>query len=63
MTPKKNNTPKVNTQLEGFNLEVDTFGEVKSTFDIDKLNSFLNEHVEDKKLKDRNDLPGKSSTP
>ncbi len=55
---KKTNTkPNVNPELEGFDIKIDTFGEIQSSFNIDKINSFLNKHVEDKKLKDRNDLP------
>jgi hypothetical protein len=48
--------PKVNPELEGFEIKIDTFGELKSTFDIDKINAFLNRNVEDKKLRDRDDL-------
>ena len=60
MTKKrKTNTskkkPKVNPELEGFEINIDAFGEVKSTFDIDKLNAFLNKNVDDKKLRDRDE--------
>jgi hypothetical protein len=48
--------PKVNEELEGFEVKIDSFGEITSTFDIDKINSFLNKEVVDKKLKDREDL-------
>lgn len=54
MTKKKDKkTPKVNPALEGFDIKIDTFGEIKSTMDIDKINEFLNKNVEDKKLIDR----------
>lgn len=53
---EKDKKPKVNSKLEGFDVKIDRFGEIKTTFDIDKINSFLNEEVEDKKLKDREDL-------
>lgn len=53
---KKKKQPKVNPELEGFDVNIDNFGEIKSTFDIDKLNKFLNRNVEDKKLADRDDL-------
>lgn len=52
---KKKDEPKVNKQLEGFKMEINSFGEIQSTMNIDKLNDFLNENVEDKKLKDRDD--------
>lgn len=48
--------PKVNKELEGFDIRIDRFGEIKSTLNIDQLNSFLNRHVDDKKLRDREDL-------
>ncbi len=52
----KRNTPKVNDELNGFDIKIDSFGEIKSTLDIDKINKFLNRHVDDKKLRDRDDL-------
>jgi len=53
---KQQQKPKVNPALEGFDIRIDSFGEIKSSFEIDKLNQFLNQNVEDKKLKDRDDL-------
>jgi hypothetical protein len=53
---KKEETPKVHKDLEGFKMNINSFGEISSTFSIDKLNEFLNQNVEDKKLKDRDDL-------
>ena len=43
--------PDVSEELEGLNITINTFGEIQSTFDIDKINDFLDTHVEDKKLK------------
>ena len=55
--PDKNKkNPKVNPALEGFELRVDSFGEIKSNLSIDKINEFLNKNVDDKKLRDRDDL-------
>lgn len=54
--PKKEETPKVHKDLEGFQMSINSFGEISSSFSIDKLNEFLNKNVEDKKLKDREDL-------
>lgn len=57
MSKKKNQKkPKVNPELEGFEVNINSFGEIKSSMKIDKLNEFLNKNVEDKKLKDREDL-------
>jgi hypothetical protein len=54
---KKKEKPSVNPELEGFNIEIDSFGELKTNFSIDKINEFLNKNVEDKKLVDRKDYP------
>ena len=54
--PKKEEIAKVHMDLEGFKMNIDTFGEISSTFSIDKLNEFLNKNVDDKKLKDREDI-------
>ncbi len=53
---KENPKPKVHKDLEGLELRVDAFGEIKSNLDIDDINLFLNRNVEDKKLKDRSDI-------
>ena len=42
--------PEVHKDLEGLDFKINTFGEIQSTMDLDKLNKFLNENVEDKKL-------------
>lgn len=54
--PKKEENPKVHKDLDGFHMNIDSFGEISSSFSIDKLNEFLNKNVEDKKLKDREDI-------
>lgn len=61
MTQKKNQKAKVNPELDGFDVGVDTFGEITTSYNIDKLNDFLNKNVEDKKLKDRDDLSNADS--
>lgn len=53
---KKESDPKVHEDLKGFKMNIDSFGEISSSFSIDKINEFLNKNVDDKKLKDRNDL-------
>ncbi|MEQ8925931.1 MAG: hypothetical protein RLO81_08970 [Fulvivirga sp.] len=52
---KRKEKPTVNKDLEGFNVEIDSFGELKTSYNIDKINEFLNKNVEDKKLVDRED--------
>ncbi|MBS9524408.1 hypothetical protein KIH41_00705 [Litoribacter ruber] len=53
---KKDENPKVNPDLEGFKMKINSFGEISSSFSIDKINEFLNKNVDDKKLRDRDDL-------
>lgn len=52
----KKEKARVHKDLDGLDLSVDSFGEISSNMPIDKLNKFLNRNVEDKKLKDRDDL-------
>ena len=47
---KKKGKPVVHEELDGFNIKINEFGEMETNVPIDKLNSFLNEKVEDKKL-------------
>ena len=47
--------PKVHEQLQGFEISINQFGEIKSNLNIEKINEFLNENVDDKKLLDRNE--------
>lgn len=42
--------PEVHKDLEGLDIKVNQFGEINSTLDLDKINSFLNQNVSDKKL-------------
>ncbi|MEM6317754.1 MAG: hypothetical protein AAF960_08790 [Bacteroidota bacterium] len=51
--PKKkiqNGRPDVHDELKGFSIGINEFGEITTSLAIDRLNSFLNEKVEDKKL-------------
>ena len=57
--PKKKllrGNPEVHKDLKGFNIKINEFGEIISNVKVDKLNNFLNENVEDKKLVDRVDI-------
>ncbi len=49
----KKGKPEVHEDLEGFEIRINEFGEIISNLNVDKLNEFLNENVEDKKLRDR----------
>ncbi|MEP6646841.1 MAG: hypothetical protein ABJC12_07110 [Saprospiraceae bacterium] len=48
-TPKAGR-PSFHESLKGFDIKVNSFGEMESTFEIDKLNAFLNKEVPDKKM-------------
>jgi hypothetical protein len=56
-TNKKDNKPKpkVHKDLQGFDVSIDSFGEIKTNMDIEKINEFLNKNVDDKKLAERED--------
>jgi hypothetical protein len=47
--------PSFHESLKGFDIRVNSFGEMESTFEIDKLNQVLNKEVEDKKIEKRDD--------
>ncbi len=47
--------PEMHKDLDGFELNINEFGEITSNMSQDKLNEFLNKNVEDKKFKERDD--------
>ena len=47
--------PKVHDELKGFNININKFGELESSIQVDKLNEFLNENVEDKRIQDKSE--------
>ena len=55
-TGRKN--PRVNKELEGFEISINSFGEISSKVGIEKINEFLNRNLKDKKL----NKPGKRKT-
>lgn len=46
---------KVHKDLEGFEISIDQFGEIRSNMNIENINEFLNKNVDDKKLAERDD--------
>lgn len=48
----KKELPKVTDELKGLDFEINNFGEINMTMDIDKINEFLNKNVDDKKLRE-----------
>jgi hypothetical protein len=57
--PKKNQKvkpkPRVHRDLDGLEVQIDTFGEIHSNMNIEKINEFLKKNVDDKKLEERED--------
>jgi hypothetical protein len=54
--PSKKKKPRVHTQLDGFEVSINQFGELQSNMAIEKINKFLDENVDDKKLEDREEF-------
>ena len=55
-TKKKNKNvtkPRVDPELEGLEIGINAFGEIQASMDIEKINEFLNEHLPDRKLKNK----------
>ncbi len=50
---KNTEKPRVHKDLDGFEIAINSFGEIQMSYDIDKINAFLNEKVDDKKLRNR----------
>lgn len=44
---------RVHKELEGFEIKVNPLGEITSNYSIEDINKFLNRHVRDKKLVNR----------
>ncbi|TAE35546.1 MAG: hypothetical protein EAZ50_11020 [Runella slithyformis] len=53
--PNPAEKPRVHKELEGFDIRINSFGEITSSIDIEKINQFLNKHVDDKKLRGRDE--------
>ncbi|MBI5915949.1 MAG: hypothetical protein HY842_11265 [Bacteroidetes bacterium] len=53
----KKEQPKVHDELKGFDIKINEFGEITTNLNIERLNEFLNEKVDDKKLRERKNAP------
>mgnify|MGYP000050068908 CR=1 FL=1 len=47
----KKKQPKVHEDLKGFEININEFGEIKTSYNANTINDFLNKNVVDKKLK------------
>ena len=50
MNSKANKKTKGHQDLGDFNFGISPFGEISGNLEIDKINDFLNQNLEDKKL-------------
>lgn len=48
--------PKVNKELDGLEIKINEFGQIITNYDVNDINRFLNRNVDDKKLRDRDDI-------
>ncbi len=53
--PSKESKARVHKELDGFEVSIDQFGELRSNMKIEKINEFLDRNVDDKKLAERED--------
>ena len=53
---KDREVPKVNKDLDGFDIQINSFGEIVTSYDLDKINDFLDKNVDDKKLKSHGEV-------
>jgi hypothetical protein len=53
---KKKGKPNVHDELKGFDIKINALGEMETSFAIDKINEFLNDNVDDKKLRTQDSL-------
>lgn len=51
--PNQEPAARLHKDLEGFDIRLNSFGEMESTIDVDKINVFLNKRVPDKKLTEK----------
>lgn len=52
---KKQGKARVHRELDGLEVSINQFGELKTNMNIEKINEFLDKNVDDKKLEERTD--------
>lgn len=53
---EKTKNIKVSKKIQNFDIQINSFGEIISNYNVDNINEFLNKNVDDKKLRNREDL-------
>lgn len=46
---------KKRKEIKDIDVKINAFGEIVSNYNMDKLNAFLNEEIQDKKLKEKDE--------
>ncbi len=60
-TPGKEKSTKTDKHgLKGFEISINSFGEIQSSIEVDKINEFLDKNLEDRKLKGAGGKSGQS---
>lgn len=55
---KKTEQHPVHAELKGLNLQINAFGEIQSSLEMERINRFLDKHLDDKKMPgDKNPAP------
>jgi hypothetical protein len=54
----KKTSDKKTKSIKNIDVKINAFGEIISNYNVDKLNAFLNEEIQDKKLTEK-DVPKK----
>ena len=49
----KDGDAEVHKDLKGFDIKINEFGQITTNFNVEKINEFLDDNVEDKKLSER----------
>ena len=52
---KKQGKARVHRDLDGLEVSINQFGELKTNMNIEKINEFLDKNVDDKKFEERKD--------
>ncbi len=53
--PATKQNARVHKDLQGLDITINQFGEIKANMNIEKINEFLDKNVDDKKLEERED--------
>jgi hypothetical protein len=57
--PTPDTSPKVHNEIKGYDIKINEFGQITSSLNVDDINRFLDDNVEDKKLKEKHDKENK----